>query len=208
MKIANFALKMGYLQKYFGRKLDKEIYAMYQNRLLEIPEDKFDLAIKNLIEEFDPTSTKPFPLIKDILFHCGESSSSKAKNIVMAVKMAVSRVGRYSSIDFGDSAIHAVIERWGGWPRICDWTEKDWQINQKRFEEDFEAAKMSGISGPQYLLGVFEISNNTNGHQKFVSENQKPKLVYQNEKGILAIGKSKKTYQLEFTERNISDDTN
>lgn len=39
------------------------------------------------------------------------------------VERAMANVGSYESVDFQDSALHAVLDRLGGWVAVCDWRE-------------------------------------------------------------------------------------
>lgn len=60
-------------------------------------------------------------------------------------------------------ALHSVIERIGGWPALCTWSDKDWNINEGRLIESYEAALLFKEFGSKYLLGLSEMENNKNG---------------------------------------------
>jgi len=140
------------LQKYFGKDLEPSILDMYWDRLKTLPENAFKIGMVNCIDKYDQTSAKPFPLIKDILELCGESGETQAINVVALVKKTAIKYGQYESIDFGDSALHSTINRYGGWPEIVLWGEETWKFNEKKFIAAYKAAqtienKMSHLPG-------------------------------------------------------------
>jgi len=150
------------LQKYFGRSLDPEIQSLYVERLEKLEDIAFEKAMVRVIDEFGPTSQNPFPLIKDILALCGQDGHTQAVNAVYIVKEAARRIGQYQSVDFGDSALHAVIKRYGGWPEVVLWGESEWRFRERNFITAYEAAVLSGI-GPDYCPGMMEIDNTNDG---------------------------------------------
>ena len=149
---------MAKLQEYFGKKLDDSVIDVYWQGLGELPEEKFRMAVKNIFTDFVPTSTTPFPLVSHFLKYCGEGTETKAINVISVLKNAVFKYGPYQSVTFGDRALHSVIERYGGWQTICNWTNEDWGFNEKRFIEAYKAAQISEY-GKDYLAGIHEIEN-------------------------------------------------
>ena len=63
-------------------------------------------------------------------------------------------------VDFGDGALHAVINDFGGWPEICTWGNLDeWKYKDRAFMEAYEAALACGNNeGP--VAGIFELESN------------------------------------------------
>lgn len=158
-----FTSAMGYMQVVFGRKMGDDISIAFWQALCEMPEEAFLRAVKGIVQEFIPTASAPFPVPAHFLKYSGTSATNTAKTSIQAVKWAIGRVGRYNSVDFCDRVLHGVIDRWGGWIALCSWTDQDWQINQRRFEEDYEAAANSGLSGPEHLAGLVEATNGSAG---------------------------------------------
>jgi len=60
-----FKEKMVFLQSYFGKSLTTEIFWVYWNMLKTVESTVFNSACSELIKTFSPTSTVPFPLIKN-----------------------------------------------------------------------------------------------------------------------------------------------
>lgn len=175
--LASFLL----LKKYFNNyKMDKTVEDLYFNSLKNYPDEKIKLACQNIIANFKPTSTTPFPLIADILNYCGEGMQGKAINIIGLIRKAIQRHGRYTSVSFNDLVLHGVIERFGGWVELCDWTQDNWNINEKRITDAYQAAKNAGINGNSYLVGLHELNNTANGYLNFIKP---PTMIMQGQNG-------------------------
>jgi len=155
---------LGRLQEYFGKELKPEIQKMYIDRIEKLDLDKFKTAMVRIVDEYQPTATNPFPLIKDILEFCGESGQTKAINIIAVVKMACIKHGQYESVNFEDSALHSVIRRYGGWPEVVLWTERDWGFREKSFIEAYKAAHAESHN-ISHLPGLIEIERDKDGYK-------------------------------------------
>jgi hypothetical protein len=93
----------------------------------------------------------------------GQNIDDRARNAIGILKIAISRIGPYRSIDFNDLALHATIRAFGGWVELCDWTGEMWDINEGRFVASYKAAVNSGIAGPEYLAGISDTHNSAIG---------------------------------------------
>lgn len=153
------------MQKYFGKTNEPEIIKVYWRRLSKLSESQFQAACLNLLDSWRPTSQIPFPLIADFLAACGATGKARGQNALAALKDAMAKYGMYRSVDFNDPALHQTISRFGGWAKLCSWTQKDWNINEGRFLAAYEAALQFPGSGPQYLPGIAESQNQLNGHK-------------------------------------------
>lgn len=151
------------LQKYFGKVLSDDVLEIYWNHLKDLEENEFKKISIQIMNEFSSTSAKQFPLIADFLALCGKDSKTKAQNIVTVVKKTAEALGQYASVDFGDKALHSVIERYGGWADIVLWNEQDWQFHERNFISAYEAADKSGFQGSDHCPGLCEIENRKNG---------------------------------------------
>jgi len=151
------------MEKYYGRTLDPDVRLMYVDRLKSLEESSFKNAAVILIDSFQQTSTKPFPLIADFLSACGEDGRTRAINIVGAVRKAC-ELGQYVSVDFGDRALHNVIMRYGGWLEIVN-NDHDmwWSLHERNFIAAYESARSANIEGPAHLEGLVELENRKNG---------------------------------------------
>jgi hypothetical protein len=154
-----FSTSMAFLQKLFGHTLDYDILNIYWSTLNTMDPKSFLTSVQGITTEFIPTSSLPFPVPAHFMKYSGQSTESKSKIAIQRVKWAIASVGKYDSVNFNDTTLHGVIERWGGWVTLCNWTAEDWQINQRRFEEDYEAATNAGFGGEDHLHGIFEAHN-------------------------------------------------
>ena len=76
------------------------------------------------------------------------------------VYRAISAVGAYQSIDFGNAAIHAAVSDLGGWPTVCRTMIDDLPFVQKRFCDSFRVYRSRGApEAPSYLAGESEKAN-------------------------------------------------
>lgn len=80
---------------------------------------------------------------------------------------AMQRVGSYSSVDFGDVAVHCAIEDMGGWPTLCKTTMDQLGFVQKRFCDTHRAYSNRGeaVREVPYLVGYHEITNRSLGRK-------------------------------------------
>lgn len=160
---AIFFKVMATVQQYFGKNLEQDVLDLYWNSLKQFTLEEFQTASTNIMQEFNPTSAKPFPLIRDFRAMCGKDGETRAVNIISLVKAAAKKYGQYESIDFDDLALHSVIERYGGWPDIVLWSEKDWQFHERNFIAAYKAAQSAKMAGPYYVMGLVEIANRAAG---------------------------------------------
>lgn len=150
-----------FLQSMYGRTIPDAVINQYWEILKTMQIDKWDIACNNVIKTFVPTSQVPFPLIPHFLTACGESGHTKAVAAIAEVKRVISKFGAYATVDFRDRILHGVIERFGGWVTVCNWTHKDWQFNERNFIDAYEAAQLTGEKGSEVLYGIVDNENET-----------------------------------------------
>ncbi len=76
------------------------------------------------------------------------------------VTRAMSDVGAYASVDFGDPVIHAVVRELGGWSAICRVPNDEQQFLQKRFCDFFRTFTARGApEAPLQLQGEHDATN-------------------------------------------------
>jgi hypothetical protein len=155
-----FKEEMIILQKYYGHRLDDFVYNIYSQKLLHLTKAQFKKCTSNLIDStFRPTSKVPFPLVSDFLKEAGEGIEDRAINIVSHTRKAISIHGAYESINFGDTALHATIKGYGGWVKICNWSDNDWMMKQTAFINSYKAALKMDTKSYTYLPGIHERNN-------------------------------------------------
>jgi len=148
------------LQIVLGRQITDKAIELYWNVLNFMSDEDFERATRRLTTEFKPTSANPFPVPANFIESSGASLEDRAQLAIATVKKAIMRHGRYSSVDFGDAALHNTISRFGGWVAICGWNDQDWQINTKSFIAAYNAFdKHCEIDAPKYLPGIVEMEN-------------------------------------------------
>lgn len=85
----------------------------------------FDQVARALSEHAtDPDKGQFAPKVADIVRILGGTKTDRSLREWGRVYEAMSRVGAYSDVDFGDGATHSAIRDMGGWPKMCR-TEMD-----------------------------------------------------------------------------------
>jgi hypothetical protein len=171
-----YKFQLGFLEKYFGFNLSQTYVGMYWEMLKHLDDDKFKLASENIIKEFIPTATVPFPLIVHFLKHCGESGDNQAIAAIARLKKSIQPVGKYQSINFHDPALHYSINAFGGWTTLCCWGDDDWNVNEKRILETYKMAVAMKYGDEEHLIGIAEKDQ---GYFNIYSVNQIGKIALQ-----------------------------
>ena len=174
------------LQKYYGRVLIPEMVKFYWEALKNLSDEDWASAAENIKTEWKPTAVTPFPLIVHFLEACNQSGKGRAEAVMQAINKAITRYGGYESVDFGDRALHATIDRFGGWAAICRWTQKEWDINEGRFREGYMYARNFKNSGPDYVMGMFDAQNSAMGYA--LTAPKKIMIGHEGEKKLLTSG--------------------
>lgn len=181
MNKKTFVSCIGYLQTVYG-ETKKPLIEMIWNRFKSVDDEDFKNAVSKIIDTFMPTSQVQFPLPAHIIKAMGLDSESLAIHAVSITKQAASTVGPYRSVSFGDRALHATINHFGGWIEVSNWHDKEWSFNESKFKEVY-SAKLKNSSGPDYLEGRSEISYTESGGKwkpsqiEWYEKNNKPVLV-------------------------------
>lgn len=168
MKKSEFLALIGLLQQTFGKVLEKSVLDLYFNLFSKYEISNFKECVEYLVVNFRPTSQVPFPVPKDFFEFFGETVEMKSKRLLGQVKKAAIDVGPYTSIDFGETALHSVISRFGGWPEVANWGQDDWKYNEGRFLAVLESALRYKEDGPEHMVGICDHSNQANGFDEFV----------------------------------------
>ena len=158
MKDTTFKSGIAYISKYLGRDMSASQISMYWQMLKHLDDETYLLGVKNALMEFIPTSAAPFPLVAHILRYCGEAGGTQATNAISKLKNALKH-GPYQSVSFDDPALHFVVESNGGWPVLCAWSGKEWDVNEGRLLESYKSAKLGDLRGKDHLPGIAEKSN-------------------------------------------------
>jgi hypothetical protein len=199
-----FTVALAYLQKMFGKQLDDDVIVVYWGRLSALTDAQFDAAVKNVIDNFTPSAACPFPVPATFLKGCGQDLDSLAQSAIGAIKRAAENHGAYMTVDFGDPALHATINRFGGWPEIARWAcqvPNKWDFQERNFIAAYKAARESG-DGDGPCAGLFLIENST----KALTDRQKQ--LVKEEMTPVRVGWSGSNFELEYRDRDeIGDST-
>lgn len=96
----------------------------------------FDQVARALSEHAtDPDKGQFAPKVADIVRILGGTKTDRSLREWGRVYEAMSRVGAYSDVDFGDGATHSAIRDMGGWPKICRTDMDQLSYLQHRFCE-------------------------------------------------------------------------
>jgi hypothetical protein len=101
---------------------------------------EFDEVSRALSEHAtDPDKGQFAPKVADIVRILGGTRTDRSLVEWGRVHEAMSRVGAYSDVDFGDHATHAAIRDMGGWPKVCRTNTDQLSYLQHRFCELYKA---------------------------------------------------------------------
>ena len=174
MNKKSFSEKMAILEAYYGYRIPKgaknepNLFQFYWDSLKKYTEEEWDGMVITIKNNWRPTSTVKFPLIVDFREAIGHDSENRAQLAIFKIKEVMQKHGAYSSVNFGDRAMHATIVRFGGWQEMCKWEKRDWDINEGRFINAYKTALLNPEMGPDYLPGFIEIENRKKGLDKFI----------------------------------------
>lgn len=163
-----FIESIAYLERMYGKKLDEVVIRGYWNRFNGWDDDKWKLATARITDTFKPSSQVPFPVMAHFVEAAGDDTKTRARAVMGWVIQAVTQIGSYQSIDFGDKCLHSVIERYGGWPTMCSWSSDDWRMKETAFVAAYEAAVSCGDTGPDHLIGLVEKNNLHGGYAQYL----------------------------------------
>ena len=163
-------MHFGLLCKYLGYNQNLEKTSMYWDFLKHMDEETFKTAVQEIIKSFVPTTQNPFPLVSHFMKYTGSDEQGSAIKAISTLKVYIRRVGRMESVNFNDGALHETVERFGGWPAVCNFSEQDWNINENRMIETYKIMATSPRSEITHLPGLAEKDN---GHYRIYDVNPK-----------------------------------
>lgn len=182
MNKQTFAVQMLYLYEYLEIAPNKERNQKYWDLLNHLSDEDFSNAVKNVVKEFIPTATVPFPLVAHFLKYCGSGGKEQASHAISLLRATRQRIGAYNSVSFGDPALHFVVQSFGGWAAMCRMSDKEWDVNEGRMVEAYKSAQFSNVAAPDHLSGLAE------GDEGYFTLMLIPPTGYQNRKEIRCKG--------------------
>jgi len=101
----------------------------------------------------DPDKGQFAPKVADLVRILAGTKTDRALLAWGRVFDAMSEVGAYRDVDFGDGAIHAAITDMGGWPKLCRTETAELGYLQHRFCESYRAYVNAGTIEQPALMG-------------------------------------------------------
>ena len=157
------------LGELFNETLSERRQEAYFSALSDLPMDRILGAITHAAR-----ACKFFPKPAELREFVNGSSDDRAALAWTRFLRALTEVGTYQSVDFGDPALHATVEALGGWHeawRIERLDAKDQGFKRAEFCRLYGALEGRGATigaGPRRLVGQHEIVNHRAGHRSQV----------------------------------------
>lgn len=160
---ARWAQVMGRFCAAYGRNQTPEITRTYFDALADVDERTAAQAIAGAIAT---ESQWPSPARVRQLAGVGAQSAERlGLDAWRAVRAAMSRYGRYRSLDFGPS-VNAAVEALGGWVALCERTDDDLEaFVRPQFLRAVAAMASPPADAPARLRGLSEIQNARLGYR-------------------------------------------
>jgi hypothetical protein len=148
---------MAFLFQTLGQQPDKQLISNYWLLLKQMDDEKFQIALTGIMREFERTSANPFPLPSHFLKFSGNNAQGVAIKAISTLKACIRTVGKYESLKFDDSALMLVVDRFGGWSALCNWSDGAWNVNEGRLIEAHKTFYQSGLTFEgDHLPGITE----------------------------------------------------
>jgi hypothetical protein len=150
----------------YEKTITKVVIDLYWSALKDLELSEIETALQMHMR--DPDKGRFMPKPADLRgFICRAPKSSV---IAWAqVEKAMNKYDAYSTVQFEDGGINAVVKDLGGWPWLCSQNiDEPW--TQKEFERRYEAYRNYGQSLNEPLLGIFEVSNRNNGYLEHIPD--------------------------------------
>lgn len=185
-----FLESIAMLAELYDYKPSEQKVKLYFRVVKQYTDQQWKDACVKIISEWVPTTAHPFPSIPTLKEALDGNQQELGELAVSIVRQASGRVGDYKSISFEDTALHAAIQAFGGWPAMSRWTDEEWSYNRQRFIDQYIACRNNSIVGPTILVGLADLSYNSwHDDQRFVvvsATRRQGKIIYL-EKTILQL---------------------
>jgi len=152
-----------------GKELSTDVVELWWNSLNLFGLVQVKRAFSKHIQ--DPVKGEWMPKPANIIAKLEGSPERSALLAWTEVEEAVSRIGRYETVQFADPVINAVIRNLGGWISLCD-QDLDEPWMQKEFERRYLAYSEVGAGLNEPLPGLLQIQNKGHrGDPKMIGSN-------------------------------------
>lgn len=143
--------------------MTKEKINIYCIALSSLSVEQLDKAFISMIRN---RVYKSFPQVAEIIqYATGTTESNLDDRVVLAkqlLKNVLIRYGSYTSIEFEDKGIHAVIDSLDGWQNLCSMsTDELDKFLTFEFAKVYKAYTRNNYEVSKYYLGYFDVTNGT-----------------------------------------------
>ncbi len=153
----------------YKQELSSDVVELWWNALKSLSLVQVKRAFSKHIQ--DPAKGEWMPKPANIIAKIKGSPERSALLAWAEVEEAVSKVGRYETVQFADPVINAVVRNLGGWIWLCDQNlDEPW--TQKEFERRYLAYSEVGAGLNEPLPGLLQIQNRGHrGDQRMLEAN-------------------------------------
>lgn len=144
-----------------NNKITKGTITIYWGRLRKYGNEEFKKAVIRCLDDLNY-----FPKIAELKNMLEGNPKDEAELAWIYLIDKIDEVGHYQSVSFPEyPAVGEIVEKWGGWSRICDMTFKDETFRKIEFIKLYPIMKKRG-DHPRELAGQFEIDNSNKGYNE------------------------------------------
>ncbi len=149
----------------FKSPLSEAAMQLYVAAIQDLTAEQVNFACAKLM-----TTAKFRPVPAEVREAAGARQVSGADRAALAfeaLSKAIPNVGYYRSPNFDDPLINATVRMLGGWERVCEMPEEEFdKWYRKEFERTYQTLLRTGVNGEAAapLVGHFEKVNRLNGH--------------------------------------------
>lgn len=119
-----------------------------------------DISLALTAHMNDPEGGRFAPKPADIVRQIEGGSEARALAAWSKVERAIGAAGPWASVAFDDAIIHVVLEEMGGWPKVCDVTEKELPFMRNEFTKRYQGfITQTGVAYQQHMIGLEELHN-------------------------------------------------
>lgn len=136
---------------YYRQPLSEFILGVWWTACQSFSLEQVNKAIEQHL--MDPDKGHFAPKVADMTRILGGTKGDRSLIAWGRVFEAMSSVGAYQDVDFGDAATHAAITDLGGWVKVCRWPTEELSYLQHNFCKSYQAYLAAGVAPQPALAG-------------------------------------------------------
>lgn len=155
-----FAAELAGLAEVFGETLSDVRARLYFDALSSLTLDEVRAAMRRAIQR-----CRFFPKPAELLELLQGSADDQAEVAWSRFLHALTHHGTYTSVDFGDPTLHAVLEtQFGGWHEAWKLETEQTRFAHAEFLKLYRAFRQTGHGKEAYCQGQHELENRQRGY--------------------------------------------